>query len=52
MAGSRSAEILEGTALVNEVALDITPMTATRRRFIGILVGSMATVAAAGSVAG
>lgn len=52
MAGSRSAEILEGTALVNEVALDVTDMTATPRRFMTTLVGSMATVAAAGSVAG
>jgi len=47
-----SRHSLAGTELVDEVALDVTDMTATRRRFIAILVGSIATVAAAGSVAG
>jgi PAS domain S-box-containing protein len=43
---------LPGADLEDEVALDVADMTATRRRLIGILVGSIATVAAAGSVAG
>ncbi len=43
---------LKGTELVDEVALDVTDMAATRRRFIAMLIGSIVTVAAAGSIAG
>lgn len=38
--------------LVDEVALDVTDLAATRRRYIAILLASIATVAAVGSTAG
>ena len=43
---------LPGAELMDEVALDVADMTAVRRRFMAILVASIATVAAAGSLAG
>ena len=42
---------LSGTDVADEAALDVADMAATRRRFIGILIGSIAIVAGAGSVA-
>jgi len=42
----------EGTELEDEVALDVGDTAATQRRLVGILVGSIVTVAAAGSVIG
>jgi PAS domain S-box-containing protein len=42
----------EGTELEDEVALDVGDTAATQRRLVGILVGSIVTVAAAGSILG
>jgi len=43
---------LAGGAVVDEVALDVTDLAAARRRYIAILLGSIATVTAVGSTAG
>lgn len=42
----------EGTELEDEVALDVGDTAATQRRLVGILIGSIVTVAAAGSIVG
>jgi PAS domain S-box-containing protein len=42
----------EGTELEDEVALDVADTAATQRRLVGILVGSIVMVAAAGSILG
>ncbi|MEA3374869.1 MAG: ATP-binding protein [Chloroflexota bacterium] len=42
----------EGTALEAEVALDVADIVATQRRLVGILIGSIVVVAAAGSILG